>query len=1746
MKKKVVSCLLAAAMVVSSGAVVPGFFFMPEKVQAEENDTKAEKENLALKGTAAASEAEADSTSAAKAIDGNKGTHWGTSQNKVTNEWIEVTLEKPTKVSEIKVFWERTGAAGNHQNNIKQWKVDVKTMSGEYKNVHQKTDEGTYAPSEQTITLAEDAQEVVTAVKITVNKADKGPDNFWSNIGLSEIEIYGEESDIEAAENKNHVNAAGVTAEASTTEASSLPVSNIKDGNNQTRWASDYSEASKQTVTVTFPKVTLVKELDFDLHTRDVAPMPSNVKSFDLVYTDAQGTEHTVKISNAKSTESGKTGYVTDMRHIFETPVYMKSFKMTNFDLQIDIEGQNGYNNISILEVRAYSNDQSETPQGQTLDEVVASIKGTKIAKDVNEFTLPNVPDGFTIESNGADFEQIIGEADKETGKLPVVHPMTDKEVQISFNVTETKTGNVKNTGDLAFTVEGTKDTTKAKNAKPSVIPEIQEWFSESDQKVSVDTLTEVTYSDDSLKAIVDEFVSDYKDFTGKELKAGKSSEGKANAFNFKKAAPDELLGDEGYTMDIKSDRIDVQSVSVTGNMYGMQTILQMYKGSEGGFSIGTMRDYPRYETRGFLLDVARKPVSLEMMKEITRTMRYYKMNDFQAHLSDNYIWLGEYGKNGTENNAFNAYEAFRLESGLTNEAGESPTAKDYSITKEQFKKFIADERAVGMNIVPEIDVPAHALSFTKIWPELKVSNKLHNNNPLIDHFDLTNDAAVTKIKEIFDDYTKGTNPTFDADTVVHIGADEFMADAKSYREFVNEIIPYVDKTNTVRMWGGLTQIKDNPPTEINKDAIDGVQINLWSKDWADGIDMYNMGYDLINTIDDHGYLVPDGSLTRKNAYGDLLDIGRIFKDFKVNNVRTKNGAYKAVPSGDDQMLGAAFALWSDNIDRKASGLSESDLYWRFFDAMPFYAEKTWAATGQEKGTSAKLTALAEKMGTGPNTNPYYQEEKKGEEYEKYEFADMKDSSENKRDLKEGKGAEVKDGVLNLGDEESYVTTPIEQLGNGNAISFDLELNKPSKPGDILFEADPAYGTHDIRVMENGKLGFTRELYDYYFDYELPVGKKVNLKIVSTQQKTELFADGRSVGTAVGKFVHNGQVKKEGIKNATFALPIERIGSKTNALAGKIDNVVVSAVNTEDKYNKKDWTITTDSEYSNNSATEGEVTKAFDGKADTKWHSEWQAGAGETNGRLHDGAPTGQGTVDTIFAQAKFDKGYEIDRIAFTPRQDQPSGYVTKADLYIQTEKDGEMKKVVTDAQFAADKTQKVFRFAKQTVYGFKFVAKASNDGWVAVSEFNVGDEIQVVESGKNTIFVNAEKGGKAEIVGAEAGKPFEVDKGAKVTVKATPDKDYHFVGWYHSSNAETPVSTDAEYEFTVSGNYALTAKFEKDNVTPPVETKDVTSIDKPEKVTVEEGTTFEDLKKDLPKTVTVHFGEGEKAEKADVEVTWEKGEYKGEAEKTYTLSGTLGKLPENVTNTKNLKAEIEVEVTKKEVTPPVETKDVISVEKPEKVTVEEGTTFEDLKKDLPKIVTVHFGEGEKAETADVEVTWEKGEYKGEAEKTYTLSGTLGKLPENVTNTKNLKAEIEVEVTKKEVTPPVEKEEYTITVSVNDSKMGTVKLNPEKDSYKEGDVVTATAAAKEGYKFVNWTVDGKAVSDKAEFTFKVDRTLTLKANFEKAAENPNQEDPKDDDKAVQTGDTAGSPIVPIAGLALAAGAVMAAVRKKED
>ena len=545
---------------------------------------------------------------------------------------------------------------------------------------------------------------------------------------------------------------------------------------------------------------------------------------------------------------------------------------------------------------------------------------------------------------------------------------------------------------------------------------------------------------------------------------------------------------------------------------------------------------------------------------------------------------------------------------------------------------------------------------------------------------------------------------------------------------------------------------------------------------------------------------------------------------------------------------------------------------------------------------------MAQDKGTGPNTNPYYKENKKGENYESYDFNNgLKDSSENKRDLKEGKNTEIKDNALVLKDGVSYVTSPIKELGNGNKLSFDIKLNKPAKPGDILFESDADYGTHDIRIMEDGKLGFTRELYNYYFDYELPVGKTVNISITTAQQKTSLYVNGEYVCDAKGKFIHNDMVKKDNITHSTFALPLERIGSKTETVSAVIDNVVVTEKAPEvDLYNKASWTGKAESETptAHGGQSEGIIGMAFDNKPSTIWHSDWSQ-ATKDKVPTTSGAPgTGKGADGSIWTEISFDKAYEINQVSFTPRQDSNSGQVTKASFYIQTEKNGEWVEVAKDQTFEANKSEKTFTFDRQNVYGFKFVASESNDGWVAISEFNIANK--EVTNNTYTVYVEAEKGGK--VSGGQ-----EVKAGKSVTITATPNRGYVFKGWYRPNGEK--VSDKAEYTFNVKGNTALIAKFEKSSEAD-VKIKDVQKLDD---LTVVKGTTPDAL--NLPNKVSITL---ENNETEEVDVTWNKASYKANECGTYVLEGTLT-LPEGVVNPDGLKVVVKVTVENKKYTVAVE-----------------------------------------------------------------------------------------------------------------------------------------------------------------------------------------------------------------------------------
>lgn len=715
-----------------------------------------------------------------------------------------------------------------------------------------------------------------------------------------------------------------------------------------------------------------------------------------------------------------------------------------------------------------------------------------------NDVVRFSVSDGWSAEFLGADFPQLVDD------NLLIHTPLCDMTATLSFKC---RKGNAVTEKDCKINIAGSYG---IQGKKPNVIPEPAQWYAAGGR------LTKITsYSCAAeLKEKADAFAVEYCRMTGKKLAFTDSGDvhfGLDNNLSY--------LGAEGYEITC-DNHIQISCCTELGAIWAGKTVCQLMK--QGGFPKGIMRDYPRYSVRGFMLDVGRRPVSMQTLEKIVDHMAWYKMNDFQIHLGDNYIWLEDYAENG-DKSTFDAYSAFRLESELKNDKGETPTAKDYSYSKAEFNHFMKSALKKGIRITPEIDMPAHALAFTKVFPEYAVMGKvspLMKKRPLTDHINVANPDAMEFVKKIFDEYTLGDDPVFPVGTTVHIGADEFLTDYGAYRRFINEIVPYIKKTNTVRLWGSLTWIKDEPETPIVRDAIDGVQMNLWSNTWADGREMYDMGYDLINTIDHQLYMVPNGTKIRA-PYMDFINKRRAFKQFEPNRVRLKNkGKYVDLPAGNKQLIGACYAIWQDNIDKRAKGINEQDLFDRFEDSAAFMAEKTWGSC-TDKHTSAQVDKAADAIGYSLNQ-----------------------SNHSVKTIRN----------ITLNGANSFVNTGCKNLETGSKLSLTVKFDEVV-PGQIIMEADSPYGTYDIRITENGKLGFTAQGYDYEFDYTPAANKKLNLVIETKPLRTTLKTGFLTKKKAMGSFSHDGTVRCSNIKNSSFSIPYQRIGSKTNSIKGQIYDI---------------------------------------------------------------------------------------------------------------------------------------------------------------------------------------------------------------------------------------------------------------------------------------------------------------------------------------------------------------------------------------------------------------------------------------------------------------------------------------------------------------------------------------------------------------------------------------------------------------
>ncbi|ADE19697.1 family 20 glycosylhydrolase [Mycoplasma crocodyli] len=1174
-KKKLLTIVSVSSIIGVMGASVVALSATPEP-----KTVPAERVNLLTGKTKVTSDDQEGPFPATSAIDNDRYSRWSTNQKTSTKNnphWIKVDMETPQTVKSFNILFER--------NNIRHFKLYLSATDADINKseslVYDSNEmSGSQIKSEYRMDLSTEKTGVRFAKLVIQDWTSQGGGINYANTGVVSFELFNSyfKKNVAYSTTLNNL-AKGKTATASNNETGNTPNKTV-DGDEKTRWATERNESSA---------VPNGHFLMLDLGKQE------KIRSFSLLLERNNISEFEIYASNTKADLETATTMKTKLiysqireansekleeyKYNFTVPVTAQFIKVLfkKWDA-----GNNKWPNVSVREFSLYD---QEIDTHNILEDL-ATLDNLQLNAEQTKLIIPTVPAGYVLKYLGTDYEQII---DKN---LNVHKPLTEKTVKVDFELTQTATGKITKLYNKPVKVPGLHTQEAAKNKKPNLIPELAEWYSDSTEKLELGDNLKVYYKGDkdvNSTRMLNELIADYKEVTNKTitLEESPADESIIKGALIIDLTKKEIPGydKETYGMEIK-DNIKINATNSIGAYWATRTFLQILKLDETHSKIekGLIKDYPKYRLRGVSIDVGRKPMSIEMLKNFVKELSWYKMNSLQVHLSDNLIWLEDHvpskDKEGMEK-AFDAYSAWRLESTVKNNEGKTVTADDFYYTKEQFVEFINYSRELGIEIVPELDVPAHALSVTKIFKEfalMEFGGHGGGRRPLIDHIDIRKPEAITLIKKLLDEYIdKDGIFSKDKGITVHIGADEFEGSPDSYYDFCNIMFQHFkDKGVQVRIWGGFSRIKSSTKS-INKELAKDVEMNLWSNDWSKPMDMYDYGYKVINTLDQPGYMVPNGGGGR-GVYQDYLSTQNIYNTWEAN---VAAGAH--LPAASDQMLGGAFAIWGDALlDTHATGLNELDLHTSLMDALPVYGLKLWGNGNDGNDLDwTKFQTLNEKIGISPNDDSLKIRKVEADRRQLFNF-DFKGKTDNEK-LFDKAGTyklitnlnnatlvkDSADSYLQLNGGNSSADLPIGILGFNNKIKFRVKRQAApaNQKEEILFSAKSEYGEFAIKAKQKytGKFGFSRENMDYSFNYELPLDQWVEIELVCIPQgtkrgKTKLFVNGTETGgEAVGRngYKWNNGTKTDEVtfKNSTFFMPLEKIGSSSNSFKGQISNI---------------------------------------------------------------------------------------------------------------------------------------------------------------------------------------------------------------------------------------------------------------------------------------------------------------------------------------------------------------------------------------------------------------------------------------------------------------------------------------------------------------------------------------------------------------------------------------------------------------
>lgn len=466
---------------------------------------------------------------------------------------------------------------------------------------------------------------------------------------------------------------------------------------------------------------------------------------------------------------------------------------------------------------------------------------------------------------------------------------------------------------------------------------------------------------------------------------------------------------------------------------------------------------------------------------------------------------------------------------------------------------------------------------------------------------------------------------------------------------------------------------------------------------------MYNLGFELINSLDSNVYIVPAAGY-----YADYLNAASLYANWKPNVFKSGN-LNTTIPAGDPQMIGGAYALWNDSIDTRGNGVTDYDVFDRIYQPMSALSEKLW---GEGTKTYNEVKATTAKVSTAPNTNPYHEIESAGSTYAEYNFnkEDGSDASKNKYNAVSAEHATYTEGKVGKAlsmESDTCIETPLDKSPAGTSLSFWVKKAAGgSSDEQVLFEGSSTLGDYTIKAVQKntGKVGYSREGYDYSFDYTLPEDEWVHLTIKGYKDKAELYVNDSD--TAIPAVMDTATKLGTQYRLATLNIPIKYIGSTTgNSFNGLIDEIELTNDQDDSIIPTTDFSFTCDNEQNPAEGSDGPISNAFDGDTSTLWHSQYSP------------------SIKALPATFTVDMGkeYKINKLTYVPRQSgEANGYITSYDLYVKKAESDDWTQVVTDGVWASDTKEKTAKFNTVDARYIKFVAKEGSNGFATASEFHI------------------------------------------------------------------------------------------------------------------------------------------------------------------------------------------------------------------------------------------------------------------------------------------------------------------------------------------------------------------------------------------------------------------------------------------